>query len=602
MRWSLGTVRRPAVPVAAALAAGLAALAPAWAQTAPPPAEPVQAAVELRRAQSEPLTFTLPEIDPLQVPPPQRFDAQPSVPVPDRWRLVERLGIHDQSWDPYNQNTLKGDRPFEPFSSWGPDWFLNLGAVSDTLVETRNLPTPVGAQSSGRPQSNDVFGRGRQTVLAQTLIVSASVIKGNTTFKPQDYEFKFTGALNTTDARIEEVRGLTIDPRSGAMRRDRHFGVQEAFADVHLRNVSDNYDFDSVRVGIQPFTADFRGFLFNDQAFGVRLFGNRDSNRIQYNLAWLRRLEKDTNSGLNDLSRRWRSDDTLVANAYQQDWPVLGHTTQLTLAHNRNREGSETDFYDSNGFLVRPAVVGDVRGHDYDVTYLGLNGDGHFGAWNLTSSAYVAWGHTSYDPVAHISQRIEAGFAAAELSRDFDWLRLRASCIVATGDRDPFDGRSTGFDAIFENPQIAGADTSFWIRQAIPLIGGGGVALSGRNGVLANLRSSKDHGQSNFVNPGLQLLGLGADLDLTPQLRLTLNLASISFADTSVLQYLRNQGPIDRHLGTDLSVGVQYRPFSSQNVVMNASVASLQPGKAYQQLFDSSERPYSVLVNLLLTF
>ena len=593
--------RSPACRAAWALIISIATMHGADAQTeAAKPDDGPQ--IELRRPQSSPLTYTLPEIDPRQVPAPERFDPRVSLPVPDRWRLVEQLGIHDQRWDPYNQNTLKGDRPFEPFSSWGADWFLNLGAVSDTVVELRNLPTPVGAQSSARPQSNDIFGQGRQTVFSQTLIVSASVVKGNTTFKPPDYEFKFTGAFNATDAKLDEVRGLTVDPRTGTTRKDRHFGVQEAFVDMHLRNVSDNYDFDSLRIGIQPFSADFRGFLFNDQAFGVRLFGNRNSNRVQYNLAWLRRLEKDTNSGLNDLSQRWRADDTFVANVYRQDWPVLGHTTQFTVARNVNREGSQADYYDRNGFQMRPAIVGDVRGHDYDVTYLGINGDGHFGRWNLTSSGYVALGSTSYDPIAQQSQRIEAGFAAAEVSRDFDWLRVRATGIFATGDHDPFDGRATGYDAIFENPQIAGADTSFWIRQAIPLIGGGGVALSGRNGVLPSLRSSKDQGQSNFVNPGLQMLGIGADMDLTPQVRLLVNVSNIAFADTTVLQYLRNQGPIDRQLGTDLSVGIQYRPFSTQNVVLNASIAALEPARGYKQLFDSSERPYSVLVNLLLTF
>ncbi len=591
----------PGRPSALALAVSALVTSLACAQTPPPASEPGPA-IELKRAQSEPLTFTLPEIDPRQVPPPERLDPRVSLPVPDRWRLVEQLGVHDKRWDPYNQNSLKGDRPFEPLSRWGPDWFLNLGAVSDTLVESRNLPTPVGAQSTARTQASDVFGYGRQTVFAQTVILSASVVKGNTTFKPPDYEFKFTGAFNTTDAKLEEVRAVNVDPRRGTVRKDRHFGVQEAFADVHLRNVSDYYDFDSLRVGIQPFTADFRGFLFNDQALGVRLFGNRDNNHLQYNLAWLRRLEKDTNSGLNDVSQRMRRDDTFIANAYQQDWPVLGHTTQVTIAHNRNREGADADYYDRNGFQVRPAITGDVRGHDYDVTYLGANGDGHFGRWNLTTSIYVALGNTSYDPIAQQSQRIAAGFAAAELSRDFDWLRLRATCILASGDQDPFDGRSTGFDAIFENPQIAGADSSYWIRQAIPLIGGGGVALSGRNGVLPSLRASKDQGQSNFVNPGLQLLGLGADMDLTPQVRLLVNVSNISFADTSALQHLRNQGPIDKQLGTDLSIGVQYRPFSTQNVVLNASVATLEPGRGYKQLFNNSERPYSALLNLLLTY
>ena len=589
-------IRRGAVLVLATTAMASVALA----QDAPE-AESSER-IELRRAQTEPLKYPLPAIDPNQVPAPSRYDPRISLTVPDRWRIMDGLGLKDRWWDPYNPNTIKGDRPYEKLKSWGPDWFLNLSAVSDTLIESRRLPIPVGAQSSQRAGSTGTFGGTDQLALVETVILSASLIKGDTTFKPPDYEFKFAGAFNVNHTRLQEVRVLNVNPQKGVTRTDSHFGVQEAFVDVHLRNVSPQYDFDSVRVGIQPFISDFRGFVFNDSAFGVRLFGNRDNNQWQYNLAWLRRLEKDTNSGLNDIFRRWRSDDTFVANAYRQDWPVPGHTTQATVLLNINREGDQKEFYDRNGFQVRPAVLGDVRPQNYDVAYVGLNGDGHFGRWNLTSSAYLALGHKSYDPIAQRSQRIQAGFAAAELSRDFDWLRVRATGLVASGDKNPFDGRSTGFDAIFENPQIVGADTSFWIRQAIPLVGGGGVALSGRNGVLPSLRSSKDQGQSNFVNPGLTLVGIGADADISPQWRLIGNLSWLSFLNTTVLSYLRNQGAISRNLGTDLSLAVQYRPFMTQNIVFNGSVAWLRPGPAYRQLFPSGKMPYSLLANLLLTF
>ena len=40
----------------------------------------------------------------------------------------------------------------------------------------------------------------------------------------------------------------------------------------------------------------------------------------------------------------------------------------------------------------------------------------------------------------------------------------------------------------------------------------------------------------------------------------------------------------------------------AQNLVVNASVAWLQPGAGYQQLFPSARRPYSAVANLLLTF
>jgi hypothetical protein len=370
-----------------------------------------------------------------------------------------------------------------------------------------------------------------------------------------------------------------------------------------LRNVSERYDFDSIRVGIQPFISDFRGFLFNDVPVGVRLFGTRDNNRWQYNLAWFRRMEKDTNSGLNDLGTAPRRDDVFVANAYRQDWPVPGFTSQGIVALNVNREG-HGQFYDANGFLVRPAVQGDARPHDYTVTYLGYNGDGHFGRWNLTTSIYAAIGRDDRHPISQRAQSIRAGFAAAELSRDFSWARVRLSALFQSGDKDPFDDRATGFDAILENPQFAGADTSFWIRQAIPLVGGGGVALSGRNGVLVSLRSSKDQGQSNFVNPGLLLAGAGADVDLTPQVRVIGNLNYLRFADTEVLGVLRNQSPPSSEIGVDASAAVQWRPFMSQNIVLNASAAALFAGKGLKQLYDDGSRGprYSVLVNLLATF
>src|SRR5205814_306910 len=205
---------------------------------------------------------------------------------------------------------------------------------------------------------------------------------------------------------------------------------------------------------------------------------------------------------------RLRRDDVFVANAYRQDFPRLGFTSQATLVFNVNREGSG-QFYNANGFLERPAVLGDERPHDYRVGYVGYSGDGHFGRWNLSASAYAALGRDERHPLAQRAQSIRAGFAAAEVSRDFSWVRLRLNALFQSGDRDPFDGRATGFDAILENPQFAGADTSFWVRQAVPLVGGGGVSLSGRNGVLASLRSSKDQGQANFVNPGLMLVGIG---------------------------------------------------------------------------------------------
>jgi hypothetical protein len=553
----------------------------------------------LQRPMGRPLEAIIPVIDPSQVPPPSPLLPRETVPVPDRWRIVDQLGIVNQHvFDPYNPNTLKGDRPV-----FGEDWFFNLGVISDTLFEARKLPTPIGAQSSQDPQANDQFGRGRQSTFAQNLIVSLSLLKGSTTFKPPELEFRFVPVLNYNVSKVEEVRALRIDPRSGTRRTDHFAAIQEAFVDYEYNIASEYFDFDDIRVGIQPFISDFRGFLFQDQPVGIRFFGSRESNRWQYNLAWFRRIDKDTNSGLNDIGKPLRKDDVFVANLFRQDFLVSGFTLQGTVIHNINRETADA-FLDNNGFQIRPAIFGDVRPHKYNVTYLGASGDGHFGRWNTTASLYYAAGRDDRNPFSQQPADISAFYGVGEVSRDFDWIRVRGTALYASGDKNPYDGKETGFDAILENPQIAGADTSFWIRQAVPLIGGGGVALSGRNGVLASLRSSKDQGQSNFTNPGVALIGIGADFDISPRWRVIGNLNQLWFANTTVLSVLRNQGNIDRNLGTDISAAVQYRPLFTQNIVLNASAAALVAGKGLKQLYDadSGKTQYSILFNVLLTF
>jgi hypothetical protein len=180
-------------------------------------------------------------------------------------------------------------------------------------------------------------------------------------------------------------------------------------------------------------------------------------------------------------------------------------------------------------------------------------------------------------------------------------VRPRLSLLYGSGDKNPYDNKATGFDAVFENPQFAGADTSYWIRQAVPLVGGGGVALSGRNAILNDLRSSKDEGQSNFTNPGVALVGLGADFDLLPTLRLALNFNDLYFADTEVLEAARNHGTIGTHIGEDLSAAVTWRPLDSQNIVLRTSYARLISGSGFRALFPGRDPSY-LLVNVLLTY
>jgi hypothetical protein len=202
-------------------------------------------------------------------------------PIPDRWRLIQSLGIVTENyWDPYHQNTLKGDRPLctpEDESEaarnalgcrvhrflglTGSDWFFSLNAISDTVVEPRTFPIPVGVQTTQRPDSNDVFGRPNSTVAVQTFIFGFALTKGSTAYRPPTVEYRFAAALQANYVDVPERRVLDVRPSIGSNRFDYALGIQEAFVDYELGISSERYDFYSVRLGIQPFNFDFRGFL-----------------------------------------------------------------------------------------------------------------------------------------------------------------------------------------------------------------------------------------------------------------------------------------------------------------------------------------------------
>ena len=400
---------------------------------------------------------------------------------------------------------------------------------------------------------------------------------------------------------------LNIDPREGETRDDAHLGMQELFLDVHLRNVSDRFDFDSVRFGIQPFSTDFRGFLFQDNQLGVRLFGTRDNNLWQYNLAWFRRLEKDTNSGLNDISDELREDDVVVANLYRQDFPFLGYHLPGDLRLQPQPRGRRRSALRRQRFpRAARRHFGTERGRDYDVHYLGYNGDGHFGPVNLTTSFYYALGDQPRNAFDDKSTDIRAWFLAGEASMDFDWIRVRASALYATGDDDPFDDTDEGFDAIFENPIFAGYDTSYFIRQAIPLIGGGGVQFTGRNWVLPSLqvvegaRSVQLHqsrcralrARRRFRHPPG-----AAPLDQLQQAVLRRNRGPGAVAQPEAGRFRHRLGPVGgHHLPAVLYAEHRVAPLGRDSGPGPGLPRSL-PGESF-----ADEIPFSVLGNFVFTF
>jgi len=515
--------------------------------------------------------------------------------VRDRWRIgfpeYDRYGdlgargrdvpFKRGSWyNPYDQNVLKGDLPII-----GDDYFLILSGVSTTGVELRRTPSSTSV-SSANEDSNNFLGRPESFSFNQTIQVSFEFFKGQTVFRPRSWAIKFSPTFSIPNYLNARENGIVnIDVRRGTTRTDFQVSLEEAFAEVKLFDTNDNFDAVSLRAGIQPFNADFRGFLFSDNNLGARLFGAFSNNKTQFNLAYFRQIEKDTNSGLNSM-RSLRPQDIYIANFFRQDFLTKGYTLQLVGAYNHDRADVH---YDQNGFLVRPAVVGNARRHSVKAGYFGVNGDGHIGILNLTNSYYFAFGEDDFNPIAGKATDIRAHMGAVEASIDKNWLRFRGSLFFASGDDDPTDDKATGFDAIFDDPNFAGGQFSYWSRQGIKLVSTD-IGLNQPNSLLPSLRSSKIEGQANFVNPGIFIFNAGVDAEVTQTVKAIFNANYLRFHKTQPLEYVLFQPNVRREIGYDLSLGVIYRPFLINNLTFTFGGNVLFTGKGFRDIFTDRSR------------
>lgn len=504
-----------------------------------------------------------------------------AIPLTDRWRIGFgdwNRRVKGHVYDPYNQNPVKGDYAIPGTQST----FFTLTGVLDLHADSQRLPVPSDV-SSARPDSEEFFGRGETFAGVGQALVTFDLFHGSTAYKPVDWELRVTGAGNLNYLSTRENGIVNIDPTRGTDRTDRHASLQEAFGEVRLATVSPSFDFVSLRAGIQSFTSDFRGFVFSDQNLGARLFGNLAANRYQWNLVFFDQLEKDTNSGLNTFERR--KQQVAVANLYMQDFlGLLGYTTQLSFHWNRDRGERHLD---NNGFPVRPALIGSSREHEQDAYYVGWTSDGHIGRLNVNHAFYQLFGHDTFDPIAGQRVTLDGRLAALELSVDKDWMRYKVSGFYQSGDTSPGDDRASGFDSILDDVNFAGGPFSFFNRQQIRLTQTG-VALTNKNSLLVDFKSSKDEGMSEYVNPGVFLLNAGLTAKLTPKLVLEANANWIRFVTTAPLEFVLFQPSIPHEVGWDTSLGIRYRPFLNDNVVFVAGGALFFPGAGFKEIYSSN--------------
>jgi hypothetical protein len=209
-------------------------------------------------------------------------------------------------------------------------------------------------------------------------------------------------------------------------------------------------------------------------------------------------------------------------------------------------------------------------------------------------------GRESRSLFADRSTQVRALFAADELSMDFDWRRVRLSMLHASGDGNPQGRTAQGFDTLTSGALFAGSDSSFFFHQRLALAGGA-FDLKSRDGLLPSLRPANNSIESNFNNPGLNLLGAGLDLSLTPRWTLSLDANQLWFDKTESLEALLNRSNLPRRIGAEFVADAIWRPFATQNVILRLSGAQLIAGPGYRSLYGGSN-PYSVFALLILNY
>ena len=515
-----------------------------------------------------------------------------SEPIPNRWFIgfgrwkryadpstetTYQSDLH--LWHPYLQSKLKGDAPII-----GQDIFLNVTVEDFAQGETRRLPTPSGV-SAARPNSSEFFGRSEQYFWSNDISLGIDLFKGETAFQPVEWAIRLLGVYNHNYIDVQENNAVNPNPQNGTTREKEFWSLQEAFAEIHIRDLTNNYDFVSSRVGIQPFVSDFRGFIFNDTNLGARIFGNYDNNRWQYNIAAFDMLEKDTYSDLNEFNSR--NQQVYIANVFRQDLIWHGYTGELSFVGNFDNNSRH---YDKNGFITRPAPIGTVADHYLQAYYLGWAGDGHIGWLNIDHAFYQVLGEDSLNGIAGRRVDINAQMASLELSVDKNWMRHKLTVFYASGDSDPTDSHATGFDTVLDRPFLIGGPFSFYSHQGFNLAGSS-VNFKQRDSLVIDFRTSKTEGQANFVNPGALIFGYGLDADVTPKLKGFINVNYIRTVTTAPTELVLFTDRSSNDFALDCSAGIEWRPLLTENVIVSAGAGFLIPRWGYKDIFRTNAAP-----------
>ena len=89
----------------------------------------------------------------------------------------------------------------------------------------------------------------------------------------------------------------------------------------------------------------------------------------------------------------------------------------------------------------------------------------------------------------------------------------------------------------------------------------------------------------------LYQLDRNTEIEVTPKLRSFINVNYLRFAETDPIKTALLTDEIDSELGLDLSIGFQYRPLLTDNIIISAGFGTLIPGQGFRDIYKRSTDP-----------
>jgi hypothetical protein len=88
----------------------------------------------------------------------------------------------------------------------------------------------------------------------------------------------------------------------------------------------------------------------------------------------------------------------------------------------------------------------------------------------------------------------------------------------------------------------------------------------------------------NFVNPGIFLLNAGFNANLTTRLQYQANVNYYHLMASEPVELKANKAKVGGNIGTEINMGLVYKPLIVDNIVIQFGASALRPGDTIKDL------------------